>query len=156
MLLSHMKYPTLEDAVTASFAEVAVVAAPPVDAVTAKSSFVHLGKTLFAAVEDDVDTKVPDLIAVIVGMTVVANAAVAIACKVSPSAAPGVFLPHSRPHTVCRKYYQPVAKFLVPDWGDKVDFGINWPARLHGLAGRYDNPMPESNIFPSQGLGFGL
>jgi hypothetical protein len=32
--------------------------------------------------------------------------------------------------------YLSVAKFIVPDWGDKVD------SRLHRLAGRYDNPMP--------------
>jgi hypothetical protein len=36
---------------------------------------------------------------------------------------------------------------VVPDWGDKVDSDIGSlyrPARLHRLAGRYDNPMPES------------
>ncbi len=36
----------------------------------------------------------------------------------------------------------PVAKFIVPDWTDKVDSGIGLsyrPARLH--IGRYDNPM---------------
>ncbi len=47
------------------------------------------------------------------------------------------------------------AKFIVPDWGVKVDFGIRFsyrPARLHWLAGRYDNPMPASPIFPFQGL----
>ncbi len=59
LLLLHMKYLTLEVAVTASFAEVAVVTAPPADAVAAKSSFGHLGKTLFAAVEDAVDATVP-------------------------------------------------------------------------------------------------
>ncbi len=35
----------------------------------------------------------------------------------------------------------PVAKFIVPDWGDKVDSGIGLsyrPARQHLLAGRYD------------------
>ncbi len=112
----------MEVVVTASFVEVATVDAPPVDAVAAKTSFGHLGKTLFAAVEDAgavgaVDTTVPDLFAVIVGMIVDANAAVvATAGKVSASAAPGVFLPHSRPHPVCRKYYQSAAKFLVPDW----------------------------------------
>ncbi len=40
-----------------------------------------------------------------------------------------------------------VAKFLVPDF--KVDCGIGLsyrPARLQGLAVRYDNPMPESTI----------
>jgi hypothetical protein len=118
----YKTYPTLEDAATASFAEAATVAAPPVDDVESKSSFDHLGKTLFAAVEDAgavgaVDTTVPELVADIVGMSVVANAVVvATAGKVSPSAAPSVFLPHSRPHPVCRKYYQSVAKFLVPDW----------------------------------------
>ncbi len=48
-----------------------------------------------------------------------------------------------------------VAKFLVPDWGDKVDSGIGFsyrPAGLHRLAERYDNPMPGSTISPSQGL----
>jgi hypothetical protein len=29
---------------------------------------------------------------------------------------------------------------------------IFWPARLQRLTGRYDNPMPESTISPSQGL----
>jgi hypothetical protein len=118
LLLSKKKYPTWEDAATASFAEVAPVTAPPVDAVAAKTSFDHLGKTLFAAVEDDVDTTVPDLFAVIVGMSVVANVVVTTACT-SPSAAPGVFLPYPRPHPVWRNYYQSVAKFLVRDWGIK-------------------------------------
>jgi hypothetical protein len=50
-----------------------------------------------------------------------------------------------------------VAKFIVPDWGDKVDSGMELsyrPARLHRLAGRYeyDNPMPESTISSNQGL----
>jgi hypothetical protein len=40
-----------------------------------------------------------------------------------------------------------VAKFIVPDWGNKVNFG-KWlsfrPAKLHRLGGRYDNHMPES------------
>jgi hypothetical protein len=42
----------------------------------------------------------------------------------------------------------PVAKFLIRE-------GLSYrPARLHRLAGRYDNPMPESSIspIPSQGL----
>ncbi len=45
----------------------------------------------------------------------------------------------------------PVAEFIVPDWGDKVDPGIGLsygPARLHSLAGRYDCPMLESTISP--------
>jgi hypothetical protein len=45
-----------------------------------------------------------------------------------------------------------VAEFIDPDWGDKVNSDI-WlsyqPARLHGLAGRYDNPMPELTFSPS-------
>ncbi len=46
-------------------------------------------------------------------------------------------------------------KFLVPDWGNIVDSGIGLfyrPARLHSLAGRYNNPMPKSSLSPSQGL----
>jgi hypothetical protein len=48
-----------------------------------------------------------------------------------------------------------VAKFLVLDWGDMVDSGMGLsypPAGLHRLASRQDNPMPESTIYPSQGL----
>ncbi len=46
----------------------------------------------------------------------------------------------------------PVAKFIDPDWGDKVNSGLSYrPARLHELAGRYDNPMPESTLSPSHG-----
>jgi hypothetical protein len=44
-----------------------------------------------------------------------------------------------------------VAKFIVHDWGDKVDFDIGlsyWPARLHGLAGQYDNPYAGVNYIP--------
>jgi hypothetical protein len=43
-----------------------------------------------------------------------------------------------------------VAKFKVPDWGDKVNSGMGLsyrPARLHRLAGRYENSMPESTIY---------
>ncbi len=36
--------------------------------------------------------------------------------------------------------HPPVAKFIVPDWGDKV----SW------LAGFF-NPMPKSTVSPSQG-----
>jgi hypothetical protein len=47
---------------------------------------------------------------------------------------------------------RPVTKFIVPDWGgDKVDSGIGLSyrsARLHRLAGRYDNYMPESTTSP--------
>ncbi len=45
----------------------------------------------------------------------------------------------------------PVAEFLVPDWGDLVDSGKGLsyrPARIHRLAGRYDNPMPVSTLSP--------
>ncbi len=48
----------------------------------------------------------------------------------------------------------PVAVFLDPDCGDKVNSGRGLsyrPSRLHGLAGQYDNPMPESTLSPSQG-----
>jgi hypothetical protein len=48
------------------------------------------------------------------------------------------------------------AIFIVPDRGDEVDFGMAGlsfrPARLHRLVGRYDKPMLESTISPSQGL----
>ncbi len=43
------------------------------------------------------------------------------------------------------------ATFIVPDWGDKVDsnIGLSYlPARLHRLAGRYDNPI---NYIPHSG-----
>ncbi len=46
---------------------------------------------------------------------------------------------------------KPVAKFLVPDWGEIVDSGIRLsfrPARLHRQAGWCDHPMPESTISP--------
>ncbi len=42
--------------------------------------------------------------------------------------------------------FTPVAEFIDPDWGSKVN-----PARLHGHAGRYDNPMPELTLSPRQG-----
>ncbi len=44
-----------------------------------------------------------------------------------------------------------ITKFIVPDWGDKVHSGIGLSyrhARLHRLAGRYDNPMAEFISFP--------
>ncbi len=43
----------------------------------------------------------------------------------------------------------------IPDWGDIVNSGIglsNETAKLHWLAGRYDNHMPESTISPCQEL----
>jgi hypothetical protein len=49
----------------------------------------------------------------------------------------------------------PVAKFLVPDWEDKVNSGIGLscrPARLHRLAGRYNNSMQKSTISFNQEL----
>jgi hypothetical protein len=48
----------------------------------------------------------------------------------------------------------PVAELIDLDWGDKVNSGIGLfyrPARLHGLADRYDNPMPEFTFSPSHG-----
>ncbi len=36
----------------------------------------------------------------------------------------------------------PEAQFRVPDWGDKVDYGVGMsyrPVRLHWLASWYDN-----------------
>jgi len=48
----------------------------------------------------------------------------------------------------------PEAKVLVPDWGI-ADFGTGLlyrPARLHRLAGGYDNYLPDSTLSPSQGL----
>jgi hypothetical protein len=47
-----------------------------------------------------------------------------------------------------------VAEFINPDWRDKVNSGIGLsyrPARLHGLRGRYNNPMPELTLYLSQG-----
>ncbi len=48
----------------------------------------------------------------------------------------------------------PEAKFSL--WlGDIADFGIGLlyrPARLHRLAGGYDNYLPDSTLSPSQGL----
>jgi hypothetical protein len=39
----------------------------------------------------------------------------------------------------------PVAEFIVPEWGDKVNSALGWSyrlARLHGLADQYDKLMP--------------
>ncbi len=42
-------------------------------------------------------------------------------------------------------------QFIVPDWGDKVDYGIGLSTGpsgyIHRLAGRYDNPM-HSGLYP--------
>ncbi len=49
---------------------------------------------------------------------------------------------------------QPVAKFIVPDWGIKLTPAMGCrvgPPRLHRLAGRYDNPMAESTVSPKSG-----
>ncbi len=46
-----------------------------------------------------------------------------------------------------------VAEFIDPDWGYKVNSGIGLlyrPDRLHGLAGRYDNPSRSWLYPPSQ------
>jgi hypothetical protein len=45
----------------------------------------------------------------------------------------------------------PVSEFIDPSLGEKVNSGIGLsyrPARIHGLAGRYDNPMPELTLSP--------
>ncbi len=64
-----------------------------------------------------------------------------------------------RSAVIYREYWMifrgPEAQFLKPDWGDIADSGIvssYRPARLHRLAGRYENPMSESAISPSQDL----
>jgi hypothetical protein len=47
-----------------------------------------------------------------------------------------------------------VAKFIVHDWGDKVDSVIGLlyrPARLHRLKGQYKNPLLESTTSPQSG-----
>jgi hypothetical protein len=50
----------------------------------------------------------------------------------------------------------PVTEFKGPDRGAKVNsciYGLSYrPARLHGLAGRYDNPMPESTLSAQLGI----
>ena len=57
-----------------------------------------------------------------------------------------------------RQVSHPVAKFIIPDWEDKVNSDIRLscrPTRLHWLAGRYDNPVPESTISPVSDYEFG-
>ncbi len=76
--------------------------------------------------------------------------------------APPGFHPSSKVRLLQRRHWSrlflrvnPVAKFIVPDWGDKVDSGIGLSyrrARLHRLAGLYDNPITESTLSASQGL----
>jgi hypothetical protein len=49
----------------------------------------------------------------------------------------------------------PEDKFIGPDWGYKVEYGMGLsfqPVRLLWLAGRYDNPMPQSTLSPRKGL----
>jgi hypothetical protein len=44
-----------------------------------------------------------------------------------------------------------VAKFIVSDWGDKVDYGIMLsyrPVTQCSLVGRCDNPMRQSTLYP--------
>ena len=75
----------------------------------------------------------------------------------APTAPPG-FPPSSKVGLIQRRHWSrlfrrvnPVAKFIVPDWGDKVDSGIGLSyrhARLHRLADLYDNPIPESTLSP--------
>jgi hypothetical protein len=44
------------------------------------------------------------------------------------------------------------AKFIVPDGGDKVDYGLGLSYRPASLmAGRYDNPMSKSTLSPQSG-----
>ncbi len=65
---------------------------------------------------------------------------------------------YRRAVTVNSTVYNSVSKFIVLDWGDEVntDIGLSYrPARLHRLAGRYDNPMPESTIPPVRDYEFG-
>ncbi len=50
--------------------------------------------------------------------------------------------------------YPDHVKFLVPDWGDIVNSGIGLsyrPARLHRLAGPYNNPICQSRLYPPVG-----
>ncbi len=57
--------------------------------------------------------------------------------------------------TISRKL---VAKFIVSDWGDKVGSGIGFsyrPARLHRLAGRYDNLGRSQQYLPFRDFEFG-
>ncbi len=48
----------------------------------------------------------------------------------------------------------PVTEFKDSGWGDKTNSGIGLsyqPARLDGLAGWHDNPMPELTLSPNHG-----
>ncbi len=60
-------------------------------------------------------------------------------------------LQFGEPYTV-RALVRSVAKFIVPDWGEKVDSGLSYrPASPCSLAGRYENPMPLSTLYPQSG-----
>jgi hypothetical protein len=55
------------------------------------------------------------------------------------------FWPESTVDALPFRKLTPEAQFIVPDWGNKVDYGIGLsyrPVRLHTLAVRYDYPMP--------------
>jgi hypothetical protein len=46
------------------------------------------------------------------------------------------------------KRLDPAAQFIVPDWGDKFDYGIGllyWPVRLHRLATK---TLYRSQLYP--------
>jgi hypothetical protein len=48
----------------------------------------------------------------------------------------------------------PVAKFIVPDWGDKVDSGIGLsyrPAKLHMVGRPVQQPYARVNYVPHSG-----
>jgi hypothetical protein len=50
--------------------------------------------------------------------------------------------------------FSPVAEFIDPDLGDKVNSGIGLSyrlTRLNGMSGRYDNLMPELTLSPGKG-----
>jgi hypothetical protein len=52
----------------------------------------------------------------------------------------------------------PENQFIISDWRDKVDYGMEFsyrPARLQRLTGRYDNPMHYSILLPVRNYEFG-
>jgi hypothetical protein len=58
-----------------------------------------------------------------------------------------------------KKKLNPEAESIVPDWVDKVNFGIGLsylPVRLQRLAGRYENHLQELTISPIRDYEFGL
>ncbi len=69
------------------------------------------------------------------------------------------WLVHVIPHACLYKcillWLSSEAQFIVPDWEDNVDHCVGLSYRsvwLYRLAGRYDNPMPQSTVSPSKGL----